>query len=109
MILVSFDITVITLAASKILMKVNLTNATVVSTSALLLVISISTIVAVGHFGSAFSQAPSGGNITASSPNATSMEANVTGANTNNTNQSAPTAANTTAANASAPNASLSS
>jgi hypothetical protein len=103
------NITLIILAASKILMKVNLTYTTVVSTSALLLVISISTIVAAEHFGSAFSQVPSGGNITASNTNATSMEANVTGANSNNTNQSAPTAANTTAANASAPNASLSS
>ena len=87
-------------------MKVNFTDATVVSASALLLVISISTIVS---FGSAFSQAPSGGNITASNPNATSMEANVTGAYANNTNQSAPHAANMTAANASQANASLSS
>ena len=76
--------------------------------SALLLVISISTIVAT-PFGSAFSQAPSGGNITASNPNATSMETNITGANANNTNQSAPHAANMTAANASQSNASLSS
>jgi hypothetical protein len=87
-------------------MKVNLTHATVVSASALLLVISISTIV---PFGSAFSQAPAGGNITAINPNATSMEANVTGAYANNANQSAPTAANMTAANASQSNASLSS
>ena len=86
-------------------MKVNFTEATVVSASALLLVISISTTA----FDSAFSQAPSGGNITASNPNATSMEANVTGANANNTNQSAPHAANMTAANASQLNASLSS
>jgi hypothetical protein len=89
-------------------MKVNLTDATVVFASALLLVISISIIVAA-PFDSAFSQAPSGGNITASNPNATSMEANVTGANANNTNQSAPHAANMTAANASQLNASLSS
>jgi hypothetical protein len=88
-------------------MKVNL-NATVVSALALLLVISISTIVAA-PFGSAFSQAPPGGNITAINPNATSMEANVTGAYVNNTNQSTPHAANMTAANASQSNASLSS
>ena len=88
-------------------MKVNITDGTVVSASALLLVISISTILA--PFGSAFSQAPPGDNITASNPNATSMEANVTGANANNTNQSAPHAANMTAANASQLNASLSS
>ena len=88
-------------------MKVNITDATVVSASALLLVISISTIRA--PIGSAFSQAPPGDNITASNPNATSMEANVTGANANNTNQSAPHAANMTAANASQLNASLSS
>jgi hypothetical protein len=89
-------------------MKVNLKDATVVSASALLLVISISTVIAT-PFGSAFSQAPAGGNITAINPNATSMEANVTGAYANNANQSAPTAANTTAANASEANASLSS
>ena len=87
-------------------MKVKLKDATIVSASALLLVISISTIVAT-PFGVAFSQAPSGGNITASNPNATSMEANVTGAYANNTNQSAPHAANMTAANASQSNASL--
>ena len=83
------------------------TDATVVSW-ALLVIISISTIVAA-PFDSAFSQAPSGGNITASNPNATSMEANVTGAYANNTNQSAPHAVNMTAANASQSNASLSS
>ena len=87
-------------------MKAYLT-ATVVS-SALLMIISISTIV-VTPFDNAFSQAPAGGNITASNPNATSMEANVTGAYVNNSNQSAPTGANTTAANASESNASLSS
>jgi hypothetical protein len=86
-------------------MRANLTNKTLVSASALLLVISISTTA----FDSAFSQAPSGGNITASNPNATSMKANITGANANNTNQSAPHAANMTAANASQSNASLSS
>ena len=89
-------------------MKVNLTDATMVSESALLVIISISTIVAA-FFGSAFSQAPAGGNITAINPNATSMEANVTGAYANNANQSAPHAANMTAANASQLNASLSS
>ena len=88
-------------------MKVNL-NATGVFASALLVVISISTIVAAS-FGSAFSQAPPGGNITAINPNATSMEANITGAYANNTNESAPHAANMTAANASQSNASLSS
>lgn len=78
-------------------------------TSALLVGISVS-ILAVGQVGIAFSQAQSGGNVTANNPNATSMEANITGsANANNTNQSAPTAANTTAANASQSNASLSS
>ena len=76
-------------------MKVNITDTRVVSASALLLVVSISTILA--PFVSAFSQAPPGDNITASNPNATSMEANVTGANANNTNQSAPHAANMTA------------
>ena len=86
-------------------MKVNL-DATGVFASALLLVISISTIVTT-PFGTAFSQAPPGG--TAINPNATSMEANITGANANNTNESAPHAANMTAANASQSNASLSS
>ena len=87
-------------------MKVNL-DATGVFASALLLVISISTIVTT-PFGTAFSQSPPGGN-SAINPNATSMEANITGANANNTNESAPHAANMTAANASQSNASLSS
>jgi len=87
-------------------MKLNLKNATIVSASTLLLVISISTLVPHDR---AFSQAPAGGNITAINPNATSMEANVTGAYANSTNQSAPHGANMTAANASQLNASLSS
>jgi hypothetical protein len=98
--------TIITHYEFKRIMKKNLRNS-MLCTSALLIGVSVS-ILAVGQVGIAFSQ--SGGNVTAHNPNATSMEANITGsANANNTNQSAPTAANTTAANASQSNASLSS
>ena len=49
-------------------MKVNLRDATVVSASVLL---AISITIVAAPFGSAFSQAPAGGNMTASNPNAT--------------------------------------
>jgi hypothetical protein len=89
---------------SVLVMTRNITGTIGMVSAITITAIFLSGIVTTGQIGNVFSQTNESSNITATSSNASSMEANYTGSNLNGTGMDAPHAANMTAEKVLAPN-----